>query len=102
MEKIIAVQQLALPQDVVDHICSFVFYTEIDVIIRNVDNYNVMLNEYKRVRRELLPLFPPNTTCVYYILPRGNQLTVCTFCSTCGNYVKPTYRSAMFICKCVV
>jgi hypothetical protein len=77
MEKSIAVQQLALPSDVVNYICSFIFYQEIDVMIRNVGNYNVVLKEFKRVRREVLPLSHPNASCFYYILPRGNQLCQC-------------------------
>jgi hypothetical protein len=101
MEKSIAVQQLALPSDVVNYICSFIFYQEIDVMIRNVGNYNVVLKEFKRVRREVLPLSHPNASCFYYILPRGNQLITSVSCSICGNYVKPSRQPRIFICQCV-
>uniref|UniRef100_A0A6C0B944 Uncharacterized protein n=1 Tax=viral metagenome TaxID=1070528 RepID=A0A6C0B944_9ZZZZ len=105
MEKSMIVQHLVLPQDVLDHICSFVFYTEIDVMIRNVTNYNIVLGEYKRVRKESLLSWGPtiiSNYTVYFILPRGNQLILANLCSTCGNYTKPLYRSNHILCQCVV
>lgn len=100
MEKIIMVKHLALSPDVLDHICSFIFYTEMDVLIRNIRNYNIVLNEFKRVRREYLPLPHPNT-CVYYILPIYNQLITTVLCSNCGNYTKPIHCSNI-VCQCLV
>jgi hypothetical protein len=94
------VKQLTLPSDVLNYICSFIFYREIDVLIRNIGKYNIVLHEFKRVRRELLPLSHSNA-CVYYILPRGNQLITTVLCSNCGNYVKPTQHK-IFICYCNV
>ena len=100
MDKSIAVQQLALPPDIVDHICSFIFYEEIDVILRNVDKYNIVINECKRVRKEQMPLFRPNIVGFYYILPIYNQLMCSTICRRCGNYVKSMHPSTFIICKC--
>jgi len=88
------VKRLVLPSDILDYICSFIFYQEIDVLIRK---YNIVLSEFKRVRKT--HLYHPNATSIYYILHRGNQLIVCTLCSICGNYVKPTQHK--FICQCI-
>ena len=99
MEKSNIVHHLALPRDTINHICSFIFYQEIDVVIRNVEKKNIVLNECKHVRKEIMQLFQPNVIGLYYILPRGNQLIVSTLCRTCGNYVKPIQKT--FICQCL-
>ena len=105
MEKSIIVHHLALPKDAIDHICSFIFYEEVDVIIRNVGNYNVVLNECKRVRKEELMSWRPTIVSyytVYFILPSGNQLILANICCTCGNYVNKMYCSEKIGCQCVL
>jgi hypothetical protein len=103
--KSMVVQQLALPHDVVDHICSFVFYTVADIMIRNVGKYDIVINEYKRVRKEQVLTWGVNIIhdfTVYYVLPRGNQLILTHICSRCGNYAKPKQCSNYILCQCVL
>jgi len=38
------IKQMDLPPDILNYICSFLFYLEIDVILKNVTNYNLVLN----------------------------------------------------------
>jgi len=104
MEKSRIVQQLLLPQDMLDHICSFVFYTLAESIKRKRQMHSKLVGECKRVRKETLLSWGPNivsTYTVYFVLPRGNQLILAHICSTCGNYTKSHHHSSI-VCQCVV
>jgi hypothetical protein len=104
MEKIMIVHHLALPQDAVDHICSFIFYTEKDVMLRTIDKYNIVIHECKHVRKEQMMTWGINIIpdyTIYFVLPRGNQLILAHICSNCGNYTIKMYRSKHIVCQCV-
>ncbi len=105
MEKSLIVQQLELPQDALDHICSFIFYSIIESTKRKREMYSIVMRECKRVRKEELVAWGNNVlriNTVYYVLPRGNQLIFACICCNCGNYVKPSYYpSKNIVCKCV-
>lgn len=99
MEKSIIIQHLALPQYMLDYICSFLFYTEKDVIIRNVNHYNLVLNECKQVQKQQITSFRPTVVSFYYMLPR-DQLMVVTICCSCGNYLNPIHHPNRILCHC--
>ena len=100
MEKSFIVYHLALPQEMIDHICSFVFYTIEESRKRNREMYSTVVYEYKHIRREQMISFRPNIVSFYYILPIHNQLIVSVICYTCGNYVKPTHHYKKIVCQC--
>ncbi len=106
MEKSKIVQHLALPQDALDHICSFVFYSIAESTKRKREMYSTVVREYKRVRKEEITSYGPphiiSNHTVYFVLPRTNQLIIACVCCRCGNYVKPLYRSKKFVCQCVL
>jgi len=106
MEKSKIVQQLALPQNALDYICSFVFYTVAESTKRKREMYSTVVREYKRVRKEEIMTWGPNVISshtVYFILPRGNQMILACMCCACGNYIKPSYYpSTKIVCQCRV
>jgi hypothetical protein len=105
MEKSKIVHQLALPQDAVDHICSFVFYSVEESTKRKRQMYSTVVREHKRVRKEELMSWGPDVVSshtVYFVLPRSNQLILAHICSICGNYVKKLHCSKKIVCQCVV
>jgi hypothetical protein len=105
MEKSKIVHQLLLPQDAVDYICSFVFYSVAESTKRKREMYSNVVRQYKRVRREELMTWGPNVISsytVYFILPRSNQLVLACMCCTCGNYRKPSYYPLKkIVCQCI-
>ncbi len=89
MNKSIAVQNLPLPQDIINSICSFIFYTKTQCLLRNLTNYNIVVNDLKRLLRVgsfQSSAFP--CAFIYYHHPRNiNLIKNIIICNWCGNYI---------------
>jgi hypothetical protein len=89
MNKSLVVHQLPLNHDVINHICSFIFYTYNESIFRNINKYNTMVNDLKQIIR--VGSFQSNEfpcAFIYYYHPRMNNLIKnIIICNWCGNYI---------------
>jgi hypothetical protein len=105
MNKSIILQQLSLPNDIVNYICEFVFYTHSQSIERHRQKYNKIICNMKKIKFDRISTWGPMTTwkinlvTIYIVLPFSNQLIIYNICYTCGNYVKKS-KCKHFICKC--
>ena len=105
MNKSIILQQLPLPKDVVDYICSFVFYTLSESIEKQRQKYIRIICNINKIKFDTISTWGPMTTwkvnlvTIYIVLPISNQLIIYNICYTCGNYVKKS-KCKHFICKC--
>jgi len=103
MNKSIILQQLILPNELINYICSFVFYTLDECIEKNRKQYSRICCELKQIKitniSTWLPTIPWkfNIITIYYILPRSRQLIISNLCHRCGNYI----ISSNFACKCL-
>ena len=90
MNKSLVVQQLPLNKDVVDYICSFIFYTKAQTIFRNINNYNTVINDLKKIIRvgSFQSIEFP-CSFIYYYHPASNQTIIKNIivCNWCGNYI---------------
>lgn len=89
MNKSIVVHQLPLPQDMIDSICSFLFYTQTQSMIRNIANYTIVVNDLKRLRR-VGSFESREFPCafIYYYHPRDIDLIKnIIMCNRCGEYI---------------
>jgi hypothetical protein len=96
MKKSLVVHQLPLPQDTIDSICSFLFYTKTQSVIRNIAKYNVVVNELKRLRR-VGSFESREFPCafIYYYHPRDIDLiNNIIMCNSCGEYITNEF------CRC--
>jgi hypothetical protein len=89
MNKSIVVHQLPLPQDNIDSICSFLFYTKIQSMIRNIAKYNIVVNDLKYLQR--IGSFESRAfpcAFIYYYHPRDIDLIKnIIMCNRCGKYI---------------
>ena len=89
MNKSLVMYQLPLNHDVINHICSFIFYTQNQCILRNIANYNRIINDIKQIIRVgsfQSAEFP--CAFIYYYHPRINNLIKNVIvCNWCGNYI---------------
>ena len=90
MNKSLVVQKLPLNKDVIDYICSFIFYTESQTIFRNISNYNTVINDLKKIIR--VGSFQSNEfpcAFIYYYHPSWNQNIIKNIivCNWCGSYI---------------
>jgi hypothetical protein len=95
--KNVIVYHLPIPSEIVDHVCSFIYYRVDETIARNKIKYNrVICDLFYTVRLEREFYF---YGCIYTTLFIYN--VQCRFdiqiyiCCKCGNYARPTYK-----CKC--
>ena len=96
--KNVIVYQLPIPREIVDHVCSFIYYRVDETIARNKKKYNrVICDLFYTVRLERECYF---YGCIYSTLLIYN--VQCRFdiqiyiCCKCGNYAHPTSK-----CKCI-
>ena len=99
MNKSIAISQLPLPKDVIDHICNFHFYTLSECIKNTKQHYTKLIQELNGMVRYQLKSYQSYIRRYYYIqfsLP-CKEIILCV-CMKCGNFVdtpQPTCN-----CKC--
>jgi hypothetical protein len=104
MEKSIAVYQLKLPQEVINYICSFGFYTLEQCIEQNKKKHKKVLKDIKDdVRINNVPLYTPNGTimyCIYIEFPiRQRKVIYANLCGDCNNFIHLKRKS--FGCRCL-
>jgi hypothetical protein len=95
MNKSIVMHQLPLPQDTIDSICSFVFYTKTQSVIRNIARYNIVVHDLKRLQRVgsfETRVFP--CAFIYYYHPIDIDLIKnIIMCNKCGEYINYDFCS---------
>ena len=101
MNQSITLHNLLLPQDTIDHICSFLFYTTEESKKRNKQKYTRVIRDFKRVHIDRINTWGSsiNRVTIFIILPI-DTLIVATICTRCNNYVKILPKKH-FICHCV-
>jgi phage tail protein X len=96
MKKSMIIHQMSLPQDMIDSICSFLFYTKTQSVIRNIAHYNIVVNDLKRLRRVgsfETREFP--CAFIYYYHPIDLDLIKnIIMCNQCGQYISNEF------CRC--
>jgi len=89
MNNSIAVSQIHLPKDVIDHICSFIYFTPFQSIIRTMCKYNFVINDISNVIRVAAyesVIFPCSSICYYH---RYDILKInFVICNWCGEYIR--------------
>jgi len=96
MNKSIAVQQLNLPFDIVDHICSLLYYTKLQSLQNNKIKYTKVVNDlFYTIRIERTSPFI--SIIVIYNIQCNFDATLC-MCN-CGNYRYPLYKRN---CTCLL
>jgi len=96
MDKSLVVYQLPLNTDVIDYICSFIFYTKPQSILRNIRKYNNVVHDLKsiiRVGSFQSVEFP--CAFIYYYHPSHNNNLIKNIivCNWCGNYITNEFCS---------
>lgn len=97
--KNIVVYQLPFPRDVVDYMCSFIYYTEEQAIVRHKHNYNkVVYDLFYTIRLVDNFYFDLNQSFsnlnIYNLQSKFDiQFDICC---KCGNYIYPFVN-----CKCI-
>jgi uncharacterized membrane protein len=89
MNKSIAVYNLNLPKDIKDYICSFVYFTPFQSIVRNICKYNFLVNDIKylmRVGAYQSLVFPCSSICYYHLYDKIKLNFV--MCNWCGEYIR--------------
>jgi len=103
MEKIIVVNKLSLPHEVIEYICSFVFYGLEQSIEQNKKIFKKVLNDIKDVRINNVPLYTPSGSmmyCVYMEFPiRERKVIYANLCGDCNNFIHLKRKS--FGCRCL-
>jgi len=89
MNKSIAVMNLQLPRDILNYICSFIYFTPFQSIVRNICRYNFLVNDIKdliRVAAYQSLVFPCSSICYYH---RYDNLKInFVMCNWCGEYIR--------------
>jgi hypothetical protein len=99
--KSVIVYQLPLPTDVIEQLCSFLYYRVEETISRNKTKYNrVICDLFYTVRLERGSNYTWNyslnqmyTTLIIYNVQ--SKFDIRFYMCKCGNYTRPT-----IICKC--
>lgn len=103
MNKSIVVKQLKLPEDTIDHICSFIFYTLDKCIQNNKKKYkNTLLDIQQDVRITHVPMHSSTYKTYFMIIEfpvREHKVIYTNICGTCGNFIILTRRKS-FSCRC--
>jgi hypothetical protein len=99
--KHVILYQLPLPTELIDHLCSFIYYKTEETLARNKSKYNRVIcdlfytvrierkfNSYIWYNHFYATLFIYNVQCKFDI-----QIYMCC---KCGNYTHPTRK-----CKCM-
>jgi|UniRef100_A0A6C0B7K8 hypothetical protein len=104
MEKALIIHKMPLPQELVDYICSFGFYTLEQCIEQNKKKHKKVLKDIKDdVRINNVPLYTPNGTimyCIYIEFPiRQRKVIYANLCGDCNNFIHLKRKS--FGCRCL-
>lgn len=103
MEKIVLVNNLSLPQVLLDHILSFGFYTLEQSIEKNKKKYEKLLRDISDVRIDNVPLFTMTGSlmyCIYIQFPvRQRKVIYANLCGDCNNFIHLKRKS--FGCRCL-
>ena len=97
--KSVIVYQLPIPTDVIDHLCSFLYYKVEETVCRNKTKYNrVICDLFYTVRIEL-GFYPFYSTLFIYNVQCNFDIQI-YMCSKCGNYTHPTNKCNCTKLKC--
>jgi hypothetical protein len=104
MEKVLMIQKMQLPQEVVDYICSFGFYTLEQCIEKNKKKQKSLLHDIKYgIRINNVPLYKSTGSvmyCVYIEFPiRERKVIYANLCGDCNNFIHLKRKS--FGCRCL-
>ncbi len=104
MEKIIVINNLSLPQELINYICSFGFYTLEQCIEKNKKKHLKLLNDIKHdVRISNVPLYRRDGSimyCIYMEFPiRERKVIYANLCGECNNFIHLKRKS--FGCRCL-
>ena len=105
MEKPYLVHRLNLPKDIVDSICSFVFYTFQQCIERNKKKYKTLFNDIQEIEFTYLKLYYNKTGPFMYFINilyplREHKAVHTNLCGQCNNFINIFKSSRYFGCKC--
>ena len=98
------IQKMQLPQEVVDYICSFGFYTLEQCIEKNKKKQKKLLHDIKHgIRINNVPLYKSTGSvmyCVYIEFPiRERKVIYANLCGDCNNFIHLKRKS--FGCRCL-
>jgi hypothetical protein len=104
MEKVLILHKIQLPQEILDYICSFGFYTLEQCIEQNKIKHKKVLRDIKDdVRINNVPLLRPcgsTIYCVYIEFPiRDRKVIYANLCGECNNFIHLQRKS--FGCRCL-
>jgi hypothetical protein len=104
MEKIMIIHKMNIPKEVIDYICSFVFYTLEQCIEQNKKKQKKLLKDIKEdVRINNVPLYTSSGSvmyCVYMEFPlRERKVIYANLCGNCNDFIHLKRKS--FGCKCL-
>jgi len=106
MEKSHLVYRLKFPTDIIDSICSFVFYTFQQCIERNKKKCRSLFNDIQEIEFTYLKLYYKNSTGpfmynmnILYPLREHKALNT-NLCGQCNNFINIFKSSRCFGCKC--
>jgi hypothetical protein len=89
MNKSIALRQLPLPADIIDYICSFIYFTPFQSMIRTMCKYSFVVNNIHylvRVAAYESIIFPCSSICYYH---KYDTLKIhFVMCNWCGEYIR--------------
>lgn len=106
MEKYYFVHRLKFPTDIIDSICSFVFYTFQQCIDRNKKKYRNLFSDIQEIETTYLKLYYNNSNgpFMYYmniLYPlREHKAVHMNLCGQCNNFMNIFKSSRWFGCKC--
>jgi hypothetical protein len=104
MEKLLTVHKMQLPQEIIDYICSFGFYTLEQCIEQNKIKHKKVLKDIKYdVRINNVPLYTTSGSviyCVYMEFPvREHKVIYANLCGKCNDFIHLKRKS--FGCRCL-
>jgi hypothetical protein len=103
MNKSVVVHQLQLPQDAIEHICRFIFYTVEECIEKNKNKFKKVLLDVKNdVRIEHVPFYSGNNVMYFMTFQfpiRHHKVIYTNLCGTCGNFIILRNCNS-FRCRC--
>ena len=104
MEKVLMIHNMNLPQEVIDYICSFGFYTFDQCIQQNKNIFKKVLRDIKEdVRINNVPLYTSTGYEIYYIYMqfpiRQRKVIYANLCGKCHDFIHLKRKS--YGCRCL-
>jgi len=106
MHKSNLLYQISLPTDIINTICSFLFYTVDQSIQHHKQNYKNVVDDIRRTKitYTFSQGYMNRPQCIITIIHMNNAdpiwLRIC-ICNDCRQYIKhPTERTRLFVCQC--